>query len=429
MSELQLKAGETLPDDGAHAAPQRRVNGLFIGTMALSLLGVWMSLFAPIQVLLAQQMELIAPNGKEAALGLVMGLGSMVALLANPVIGALSDRTSSRFGRRHPWNLAGILLGAAALMTLGQQTSLAGVIFWWGVVQFATSAVLSALTAAVPDRVPVSQRATVSAWNGVTLSLGVVIGALLTTSVVTGIANGYLVVGVALILLSLPFVLATRDEPLPKARVPAWSFKAFIAGFWISPKRHPDFAWAWATRFLVGLSSATGTMFFLYFLRDALQYEQLFPGKRAEDGLLILVLIYTSAVVVSAFVSAMISDRTGKRRTIVTLAGIVMGSASLMLAFWQTWPAAMLSSAILGLGYGAYVAVDQALISQVLPSSTDHGKDLGMINIAIVGPQVLAPVICAIAVTQFGGYSTLYAFSGLVGLLGGVLVQKIRSVP
>lgn len=418
-----------LDSGAAHTLPQTRVNGIFIGTMALSLLGVWLSVFAPIQVLLAQQMELIAPLGKEAALGMVMGLGSAVALLAQPVIGAMSDRTTLRLGRRHPWNLAGIVLGALALVMLGQQTSLPGVLLWWGVVQLGTSAVLCSVTAAVPDRVPLQQRATVSAWNGVTLSLAVVIGAMLTTVFTSGIASGYLLVAVGFVLFSTPFILATRDQSITKASLPPFSFSGLLKSFWISPKKHPDFAWAWSTRFLVGLSSATGTMFFLYFLRDGLQYEKLFPGERAEDGLLILVLIYTTAVVVSAFVSAIISDRTGRRRIIVVLAGLVMGCASLLLALWQSWPMAMLSSTVLGLGYGAYVAVDQALISQVLPSSSDHAKDLGVINIAIVGPQILAPIICALLITQLGGYHALYAFSGLVGILGGLLVFKIKSVP
>lgn len=413
----------------AHALPQARVSKVFIGSMALSLLGVWLSVFAPIQVLLAQQMELIAPMGKEAALGIVMGVGSAVALLAQPLIGAMSDRTTLAFGRRHPWNLAGILIGALALVMLGRQTSLAGVLWWWGVVQVGTSAVLCAVTAAIPDRVPLQQRATVSAWNGVTLSLAVVIGAMLTTLFTSGIGDGYLLVALGFVLFSLPFILVTRDQSVSQASLPAWSMAGFLKGFWISPSKHPDFAWAWSTRFLVGLSSATGTMFFLYFLRDGLQYEKLFPGERAEDGLLILVLVYTSAVVLSAFISAIISDRSGRRRIIVVIAGLVMGAASLILAFWQSWPMALLSSAVLGLGYGAYVAVDQALISQVLPSSADHAKDLGVINIAIVGPQILAPVICAVLITQLGGYQALYAFSGLVGILGGLLVFKIKSVP
>ena len=160
----------------ALAEPLAPVGKGFMALLALSNLGLWMALFAPIQVLLAQQMETIAPTGKEAALGWVTGIGALVSMFANPLFGALSDRTTSRFGRRHPWNLAGALVGAIALVMLGRQSTLAGVTLWWCVVQMALNAMLAALTTEVPDQVPVPQRALCSAWFGVTQPLGVVIG-------------------------------------------------------------------------------------------------------------------------------------------------------------------------------------------------------------------------------------------------------------
>lgn len=425
MGELRTDLKMQRCDHG----PGTRVGRGFILAMALSLLGVWLAVFAPIQVLLAQQMEILAPNSKESALGMVMGIGSAIALVAQPVIGFLSDRTRSVFGRRHPWNFLGIVVGALALYMLGKQTTWTGIVVYWALVQVGTSGVLCAITAAIPDRVPVEQRAIVSAWNGVMLSVAVVLGAVITTTLGVGIAQSYTVVAAIFVVLSMPFVLFTDDPLGQQVHTGEWRWKAFFSAFWISPRKHPDFAWAWSTRFLVGLSSATGTLFFLYFLRDGLRYEALYPGERAEDGLLKLVLIYTAAVVVTAFACGAISDRTGRRKAIVTVSGMIMGVASLLLAFWQNWPMAMVSSAVLGVGYGAYVAVDQALISQVLPSSADHAKDLGIINVAIVGPQILAPALCAMLVTQFGGYPALSMFAGLAGLMGGLLVLKIKSVP
>lgn len=412
----------------AHVLGAKVGKGFILG-MALALLGVWLAVFAPIQVLLAQQIELIAPLSKESMLGWVMGIGSAIALIAQPIIGYLSDRTGSIFGRRHPWNFLGIVVAGTSLVMLGKQTTWTGIVLYWGFVQLGTSAVLCAVTAAIPDRVPVEQRATVSAWNGVMLSIAVVLGAVITTVLGTEISTSYSIVAAVFIVLCLPFVMFTSDPVVERTSDTIWSLKEFFSAFWISPRKHPDFAWAWATRFLVGLSSATGTMFFLYFLRDGLRYEELFPGQRAEDGLLKLVMIYTSAVIFSAFICGVISDKSGKRKVIVTVSGVIMGIASLTLALWQSWALAMLSSAILGIGYGAYVAVDQALISQVLPSNADHAKDLGIINVAIMGPQIVAPALCAILVTEVGGYPALYLFSGFVGLAGGLLVCKIKSVP
>ena len=50
---------------------------------------------------------------------------------------------------------------------------------------------------------------------------------------------------------------------------PAWDARAFLRGFWLDPRRYPDFGWAWLTRFLTSLAIAMGTLYLLYFLRDA----------------------------------------------------------------------------------------------------------------------------------------------------------------
>ena len=101
-------------------------------------------------------------------------------------------------------------------------------------------------------------------------------------------------------------------------------------------------------------------------------------------------------------------------------------------AYWisprETWPASMLAAVLFGMGYGAYIAVDQALITQVLPKARDRAKDLGIINIAIVGPTALAGVISP-ALVHLGGYPALFAATAVVAITGSVLVWKIKSVP
>jgi MFS family permease len=72
--------------------------------------------------------------------------------------------------------------------------------------------------------------------------------------------------------------------------------------------------------------------------------------------------------------------------------------------------------------------VDFALITQVLPSAGDRGKDLGVINIANSLPQVIAPVLAWPFVTLWGGYVSLYVAAAVIGLLGAVFVVKIKGV-
>ena len=411
------------------AEPTRRVGKRWIALIALANLGLYLGYFGPITVLLPNQVQAIAgPAHKVAVLGWVTGIGAAVAMISNPVAGALSDRTTSRFGRRHPWTVFGALAGAAALVLLAGQSTIAGVIIAWCLAQAGLNAMQASVTAGVPDHVPVAQRGLVSGWIGLPQTVGVVLAVVLVTVVVTGNA-GYVLTAAVVVACALPFALTTPDPALPPSARPPFAWRAFARSFWLSPRRYPDFAWAWLTRFAVNLGNAMALLYLLYFLRDKIHYSRLFPGQKAEDGLLVLILIYTVAVVLTAVTGGVVSDRTGRRKLPVTVAGLVMAVPAVMLALWPSWPVAIASAAIMGLGFGVYLSVDQALVTQVLPSAAARAKDLGIINIANSGPQVLAPAIAAPLVSQLGGYPTLFLSVAVITVLGSAFVWKIRSVP
>jgi MFS family permease len=407
--------------------PTVRVRGSWTTLLVLANLGVWMAFFTPIQVLLPNQMEEISPAHKELMLAWVTGFGALAAVIANPLAGALSDRTALRggqIGRRHPWTLGGAVLGALCLILLSRQHTIVGVAIGWVLAQTCFNAMLASLTAAVPDRVPVEQRGAVSGWIGIPQVLGLVLGVVLVTAVVTGTISGYVAIAIAVVVLAVPFVLRTADDPLPAInRAPLRGARGILNGLWVSPRLHPDFGWAWITRFLVQLGNALGTLYLLYFLRDAVKVA------KPDDSLLVLILIYTGALIATTVVAGRRSDRSGRRKVYVIASGVVMAIGALMLAASPTWSMAMAAAAVLGAGYGIYVAVDAALITQVLPYATDRAKDLGVVNIANSAPQVLAPALAAPVVTTLGGYPVLYGLTAVVTILGSVLVTKIRSVP
>jgi len=145
-------------------------------------------------------------------------------------------------------------------------------------------------------------------------------------------------------------------------------------------------------------------------------------------GLLILILIYAAALVATTVLAGRRSDRIGRRKPLVILSGVVMTVAAVILALAPVWPAVVLAAAILGAGYGIYLAVDAALITQVLPAVRDRAKDLGVVNIANSAPQVMAPALAAPIVRWMGGYPVLYLLTAFVTLLGGVFVYRIGSV-
>jgi MFS family permease len=232
---------------------------------------------------------------------------------------------------------------------------------------------------------------------------------------------------VLMVALALPFVLFTPDYPLaPQDREP-FSWRQLASAYWLSPREYPDFGWAWLTRFLATLAVAMGTLYLLYFLRDAVHYSRLFPGQTAADGLLILILIYTVGVVVASIIFGIISDRTGRRKMIVMVSGLLMAVAALLLTFWETWPSALAAATLYGVGYGAYIAVDQALITQVLPRAHDRAKDLGIINIAFVAPFAIGAAIAA-PLVSLAGYPALFAATAAVSVAASIGIWKVKSV-
>lgn len=401
----------------ALAEPTVPVGRGWTTAVVLANVGVFAAWLGPIQVLLAKQSEAVAPGNKEAVFGLVTGIGAAVSVAANPLFGALSDRTASRFGRRVPWVLGGAVGGAVGLLVLAGAGRVAWMLLGWCLVQLFCNALLAAITAAVPDRVPRLQRGAVGGWVALAQTLGALVGVGLATAI-GGITAGYIACAVFLLLSVVPYLLVSSDQRLPPADRPAFALKAF----WISPTAHPDFGWAWLTRFLMNLGNGLGTLYLFFYLQDAVGYGD------PDTGVLVLVAVYSLCVVMTAVVSGVWSDRLARRKAFVTGSGVVMAFAALVLAFWPTWAGALTGAVILGAGFGVYLSVDFALLTEVLPSARDRAKDLGVINIANSLPQVIAPAIAAPVVATLGGYPVLYGLAAAVTLLGAVLVGKIRSV-
>jgi MFS family permease len=405
----------------ALAEPESPVRRGWVGRITLASIGLWAGFFGPIQVLLAQQAAELAPGSKEFAFGLVTGVGAAVSVVANPVFGAISDRTVSRFGRRVPWVVVGGLTGAAALFVLASAETVPVMVLGWCLAQAGLNAMLAAITATIPDQVPVSQRGVVGGWVAVAQTLGIVAGVGI-ASVAGGVRAGFVATAAVVVVLAVPFVLRSGDVPLRRDQRPPFVLGEFARGFWVDPRVYPDFGWAWLTRFLVNLGNALGTLYLFFYLQDAVGH-----GDPAA-GVFVLTGIYAATLVATTVVGGMWSDRVDRRRVFVMVAGLVAATASVILAVTQTWPGAVVAAVVLGAGYGVYTSVDFALITQVLPAAAARAKDLGVINVANALPQVFAPFLATILVTTVGGYTSLYLFSAGVCLLGSVLVYRIKGV-
>ena len=419
------------------AEPKRKVPARWIALFATAWFGIWMAQLTPVQLLLPQQVDEIRAATQSAtapllatdwiasviAFGIISGIAGACALITYPLTGALSDRTTSRLGRRRPWILAGTIVFAASLVLLGLQTTMVGVGVFWSLAIVGFCMVSAAITATISDQVPVGQRGFVSGWVSAPQAVGTVLGLLLVLVLGLGLLVGYTVMAVLLVILVLPFFLFTKDEVLPKVLRAPFRLSNLLKGFWINPIKHPDFGWTLLGRILVNLGNALGTTLLLYFLMYGLN-----RGASAQDDLLLLTAVYLVFFIIAALGFGRLSDRLRRRKVFVYIAAYLQGIAALLIALVPDLTIAMVGAGLLGLGYGCYMAVDQALATQVLPSSHTRGKDLGIMNIATAVPQAVAPLLGAFIVASLGGFQGLFIASAVFAALGGLAVIPIKSV-
>lgn len=386
-----------------------------------------MAQLTPVQLLLPQEVDALAGGDdwtqSVVAFGIISAIAGACALIVFPLTGALSDRTTSRFGRRKPWILAGTLLFAASLVALGLQTTLVGIGITWSLAISGFCMASAGITAMIADQVPVDQRGFVSAWVSAPQAIGTVLGLALVLILGVGLLGGYILVAGLLIVLVLPFVLGVSDEALPRILRPPFRPGMLVTGLWISPRKHPDFAWTLVSRVLVNIGNALGTTLLLYFILYGLGRTE-----TAEDDLLLLTAVYLVFFTASALGFGRVSDRFGQRKPFVYVAAYLQALAALLLAVVPDYTIAMVAAAFLGIGYGSFMAVDQALATQVLPDQHTRGKDLGIMNVALAVPQAIAPLLGALLVAAAGGFTALFIAAAIAATLGGLAVLPVRTV-
>ncbi|ANP52988.1 MFS family permease [Streptomyces griseochromogenes] len=401
-----------------------RVSRAFVVRLGLGYLGLYSAVLSVALVTLALRVEDVDPRHKETSLAVVASLGALVALLANPLAGRLSDRTSSRFGRRRPWLIGGVLGGTVGLAVMAMVPSVVAVAVGWCLAQLCFNATIAALAATVPEHVPVSQRGMVSGVVGFSQRLAVPIGMGAAAQFSAGAAGFLVPAAVAVVVITL-FAVPLRDGRAPSGQVP-FSAREFFGSFWTDPRSHPDFGWVWLTRFLVFFAAVAPVPYLAYYLTSRLHISD---GDVAGTVALLTTLNYGLSGV-TAVLCGWLSDRAGRRRPFVTAAAVLLAAGLGLLAMSTALPWVYLAQALLGVGSGFYFAVDMALATEVLPNSADVGKDLGVINSADVLPQSIGPALAPLLLAVGSGhnYTALYLFTMVVGLVGTLTVTRIKTV-
>ncbi len=418
------RAERTPPPRAAEAT--RPVGWRFISLYTLAYTSSCLMLIAPLLVTLALKINsLVGTERAPNSLALVAGVGSLLAMFANPFFGRLSDRTSSELGMRRPWMVIGVAGGSLGILTVALAPNIPVVLVGWCLAQLFFNALLAVQVAVLPDQVPAAQRGLVSGVLGVGVPVASVSGTFLVKMFTGNELAMFLVpclLGAVFILL---FAATLDDRRLPAAQKPPWSLRELAGTLTVAPRKHPDFAWAFVSRFMFVTAYAFLTGFQAYYLLDKLGSDEADVPHQIFVG----TLVQSVFVVLASVLGGRLSDRTGRRKVFVLTASTLYGVAMFVVALADDFAGFLIGVAIGGVGFGVYLAVDLALVADVLPDPDHAAKDLGVFNIANALPYSLSPAVApAILAMGNGSYSVLYAVAGVCALLGAAAILPVKGV-
>ena len=416
--------------DDFFTPPTKPVKPLFVAAYLLAQLFFFIALLGPAIVAIQVKAISMFPGDNTAqtnAISQIAGLGALGAVFANVIFGQISDRTTWSWGRRRPWLVIGILGMTVGLVMMGLFNTVPLVAAGWLIAQIGANATLAPFVAVISDQISKTQRARVSSWISIAQNLAVLIATYLADALQTNLKLLFIGPTIPAILFMVWFAFVLPDKRMP-VRPPRFGFVEMLRTFWVNPIAHPDYALAWWGRFLITFATYAFTTYRLMYLIHRVDLTQ----AEATRVVTISVLIYTIVLMSASFIGGWLSDMFHRRKVFVMLASVLFGIGTALLAHTTTVGMFYCVEAIMGLAYGIYVAVDLALVVDVLPNPDNAGKDLGVFNIANALPQSLAPYIApfflAIGSVENTNYPALCYMAGICAIIGGLLVIPIKKV-
>ncbi|WP_338895122.1 MFS transporter [Streptomyces sp. TG1A-60] len=395
----------------------------YLSVLILSYCALYVAWIAPTAFSLAIRIEQIAPDIKDTAIAIAVGAPSLIVLVTGPLVGVLSDKTRLRFGRRRTWMLAGMLMGLLGSVLVGLSENIGLLIAAWTLAFIGYTAAGGMFVTHLGDKLPEQQRGKVAGFTGAVTQIAPVVG--------VAIAGAFSAMPLAMFaapsaiafILGLAFIVVMKDDPAP-ADSSKINFRQLVQGFYFNPRRHPDFAWVWISRFFIFLALSIMSLYTVYLLGDRLALEPgALAGLVATGGLLGIGVAITGSIL-----SGAISDRIRRRKPFIVIAGILLAGGLVVTATLTSITQFYIGSLVAVFGVGIFGAIDQAIGLDTLPSDQgQNGRFLGIFNLANQLAQGVGPFLAAAILSLLGGdYTGVYIVAAAFAVVGGLLVLGVR---
>jgi len=397
----------------------------YVGAFLIASLALYAAMIAPVAFSLAVRLEQIDALAKNGALALAIGIPGIAVLITGPLVGVLSDRTDSRFGRRRLWFVGGTLLGFIGSIVVGAVDSIPMAIFGWTAAYIGYTAALGMLTTHLGDCLPESQRGRVAGFISAISQVGPVVGIVLAGRFVA-IPFVMLAIPAVMGLVGGLFFAAVMKDPMSVHRPGNVDIKVILEGFWFDPRTHRNFFWVWLSRALVYLSISFTSVYTVYLLTERLHAK---PGALAT-------LVATAGLaglpiaIFGAVASGWLSDRMKRRKPFLIMSAISLGGGALIIGTLTGVPQFFAGTLVSAFGIGVYNATDQAMVLDVLPREEgQNGRYLAIISLANQLAQAAGPFLAGMVIRYASGdYSWVYFSAAAFAVLGGLLILPVQYV-
>lgn len=401
--------------------PKMRVGELT--ALFLAQVTLFMALVVPSAFSLAIKIGALDPGRRDTVLALAIGIAGTLVLFTNPLAGVLSDRTRSRFGRRRPWFLGGVLLGTAGSVVLGLSSSSVVLIAGWCIALAGYSMSAQTVLTYLGDRLPENQRGRVMGISGSLTQVGPILGIVIAGAFSTQLGLIFIVPAAIALVGALWFTAVMKDTRF-EGELPVFRLASLARGFYFNPRKHPNFGWVILSKFFVFCYIAFTGLYTVYLLMTRFEMD----GAEVSSLVAVTSLGGVPLAILGAIGGGFLSDKFHTRKPFLVISATLLAVSALTIALAPSIPLFVVGGFLASLGIGIYGSVDQALVLDVLPSEeNENGRYLSVFGLANAVPQAAGPLLAGLVLSIAGGnYMWVYLVAAGFAVLGALAIIPIR---
>jgi len=409
----------------------RRVSGWYLFVLNAYWIGLsfmWNSLH--VTILPAVLLNYVPENEKNTWLGLLTFFGLILAMVIQPLSGALSDLWASKMGRRRPFIWFGTLGDMIFLGILAFVGGLPALFVGYIGLQITSNIAHGPAQGLLPDEVPTEQLGVASGIKTAMDMFGIIISSLLMGFLITAKNADPTKSVLAIIGFMVLFGGITLLGSHEKAQTPPQQNQLLlIKGLWkkvfnFSAEGDKSYWRLIFSRFLYLVGIYGFQSFAQYFIRDKFPQENPIVFTQLVMGTFVVVLIIFSLL------AGFLGDRYGRKR-IHIISGFIGAAGAILLIFAATPTELILYGCVMGTGLGIFMSTNWAMANQMAPAA-EAGKYMGLTNLATAGSAAVArlegPMIDGFNNAAPGmliGWTVLFALSAVLMICSSLAMRNV----